>query len=194
MEHSRDGKAYPVAHGASDGHNRPFAFNSWITGDEIYALRVTPSVENINDVSKYAFWNGRRSTRRFDEIKPIALWRDNMGCVTMTYNAPLKTYFMCVTDGGSTGGYFNSYLLESRNITGPFILVEYLRHFGQQAYFRNILPKFISADGRVLWLCYSTNFPTDSNGLTIQSNPPGSRYAMCLPEVRLLPPTKAADR
>ena len=24
-----------------------------------------------------------------------------MGCVTMTYNAPLKKYLMCVTDGGN---------------------------------------------------------------------------------------------
>ncbi len=42
MEHSPDGKAYLVAHGASDGVNRRFGYNSWITGDEIYLLRVTP--------------------------------------------------------------------------------------------------------------------------------------------------------
>lgn len=194
MAHSPDGKAYLVAHGASDGHNRRFGYNSWITGDEIYLLRVTPSVENMNDVSKYEFWNGRRWTRRFDEIKPIAVWRDHMGCVTITYNAPLKTYFMCVTDGGTTGGYFNSYLLESRTITGPFKLVEYLRHFGEQAYFLNIPSKFISSDGKVFWLCYSANFATDWNGLKIESKPPGSRYAMCLQEVRLLPPDEAAPR
>ncbi len=42
-------------------------------------------------------------TKDFGKIKPIAAWRDHMGCVTMTYNAPLKKYLMCVTDGGDTG-------------------------------------------------------------------------------------------
>ncbi len=192
MEHSPDGKAYLVAHGASDGRNRRFGYNSWITGDEIHLLRVTPLIENVNDASKYEFWDGRSWTRHFNEIKPIAAWRDNMGCVTMTYNAPLKTFLMCVTDGGTTGGYFNSYLLESRSITGPFKLVHYLRHFGEQGYFLNIPSKFISSDGRTFWLCYSANFAADWNGLKIQSRPPGSRYAMCLQEVRLLAPGDAA--
>ena len=45
MEHSPDGKAYLVAHGAS----RPDAEVAWIAGDEAYLLRVTPSPETIND-------------------------------------------------------------------------------------------------------------------------------------------------
>jgi hypothetical protein len=52
MEHSPDGKAYLVAHGASDGTNRRFAYNSWITGDNVYLIRVTPSIENMNDASQ----------------------------------------------------------------------------------------------------------------------------------------------
>ena len=58
LEHSPDGKAYLVAHGASDGKNRRFGYNSWITGDEIYLLRVAPSIENINDAAKYEFFDG----------------------------------------------------------------------------------------------------------------------------------------
>ena len=81
-----------------------------------------------------------------------------MGCVTMTYDAPLKKYLMCVTDGGNTCGYFNSYILESDRISGPFKLVHYLHHFGEQAYFVNFPSKFISGDGRTLWLCYAANF------------------------------------
>lgn len=188
MEHSPDGNAYLVAHGASDGKTRRFGYDSWITGDEIYLLRVKPSIENINDASKYEFFDGVGWTHEFTKIQPIAAWRDNMGCVTMTYDAPLKKYLMCVTDGGTTSGYFNSYILESDRITGPFQLVHYLHHFGEQAYFVNLPAKFIQGDGRTLWLCYSANFAAEWGTPKIKSRPTGSRYGMCLQEVRLLGP------
>ena len=196
MEHSPDGKAYLVAHGASDGVNRRFAYNSWITGDEIYLLRVTPSIENINDASKYEFFAGRDEkgaavwSKDFAKIKPIAAWRDNMGCVTITYNAPLKKYLMCVTDGGDTVGYFNTYLLESSQIAGPWKLVTYMKHFGEQAYFVNIPSKFISSDGRTMWLCYSANFSQAAGFASerLRTCPPGSGYGMCLQEVKILSP------
>ncbi|MGO8702006.1 MAG: hypothetical protein ACLQVY_30350 [Limisphaerales bacterium] len=185
LEHSPDGKAYLAAHGASDAARRRFGYDSWITGDEIYLLRVTPSIENINDASQYEFFDGNGWTHDFSAIKPIAAWRDNMGCVTMTFDAPLRKFLMCVTDGGNTAGYFNSYILESDRINGPFKLVHYFHHFGEQGYFLNIPSKFISADGRTLWLCYAANFAPNWNGLQLQSNPPGSRYGMCLQELTL---------
>lgn len=192
MEHSPDGKAYLVSHGASDGKSRRYRFNSWITGDEIYLIRVTPSVENMNDASKYEFFAGHDAdgrpvwSRDFKAIKPIAAWRDNMGCVTMTYNAPLKKYLMCVTDGVKTMGYFNTYILESDNITGPFKLVTYMKQFGEEAYFVNFPSKFISPDGRTLWLCYSANFGNGWTGLLLKPRPRGSGYCMCLQEVKLI--------
>lgn len=192
MQHSPDGKAYLVAHGASDGENRRFAYNSWITGDEIYLVRVTPSIENMNNASKYEFFAGNtgflgrpRWTGKLSEAKPIAAWRDKMGCVTMTYNAPLKKYLLCFTDGGNTTGKYDTYILESDRITGPFKLVQYLHHFGEQAYFVNIPSKFISADGRTMWLCYAANFCTVWKGDKLLSKPPGSKYAMCLQEIKL---------
>ena len=188
LEHSPDGRAYLVAHGASEGANRRFGYDSWITGDEIYLARVKPGIANMNDVTKYEFFTGglwSKWSKNFAKIKPLAAWPDNMGCVTMTYDAPLKKYLMCVTDGGNTAGYFNSYVLESSAVTGPWKMVKYLRHFGEQGYFLNIPSKFISADGRTFWLCYSANFASDWNGMKIQSNPLGSRYAMCLQEVTL---------
>jgi len=185
MEHSPDGKAYIVGHGASDGTNRRFGYNSWITGDEIYIARVTPGIENMNDMSKYEFFDGSGWTKDFSKTKPIAAWRDHMGCVTMTYNAPLKKYLMCVTDGGNTTGFYSTYILESDTITGPFKMAQYLYHFGEQAYFVNIPSKFISADGLTLWLCYAANFAPEWNGVKIKANPPGSRYGMCLQEIRL---------
>jgi len=191
LAHSPDGKAYLAAHGASDSANRRFGYDSWITGDEIYLLRVTPAITNMNAAAQYEFWDRAAWTKDFARIKPIAAWRDHMGCVTMTYNAPLKKYLMCVTDGGNTGGYFSSYILEADGLTGPWKMLQYLHHFGEQGYFVNIPSKFISADGRTFWLCYSANFATTWNGLQIQSRPPGSRYAMCLQEVRLAPAAAA---
>ena len=194
MEHSPDGKAYLVAQGASDGQDRRFAYNSWITADQVYLTRIAPSIANMNDATKYEFFAGHNEsgaatwTRDFAKIKPIAEWRDHAGCVTMTYNAPLKKFLLCVTDGGNTVSRYHTYLLESDRITGPWRLVAHLSNFGEQAYFVNIPSKFISADGRTLWLCYAANFSSGWGGLTFKSRPPGSRYAMCLQEVRLLAP------
>ncbi|MCX6876931.1 MAG: hypothetical protein NTW21_24420 [Verrucomicrobia bacterium] len=84
------------------------------------------------------------------------------------------------------GTYFNTYILESDLVTGPWKLVTYLKHFGQQAYFVNIPSKFISKDGRTMWLCYSANFAAGWGKADIQSRPEGSKYAMCLQEIKLL--------
>jgi hypothetical protein len=185
MAHSPDGKAYLVAQGSADGADRRFGYNSWITADSVYLLRVTPSVATINEASSYEFWDGSGWTREFAEIRPVADWRDRMGCATMTYNAPLKRYFLCVTDGGTTASYFNTCILESEAASGPFRLVQYWRHFGEQGYFVNIPSKFISADGLTMWLSYSANFAANWNGNHIQPKPEGSRYAMCLREMKL---------
>jgi hypothetical protein len=190
LEHSPDGKAYLAAQGASEGpQGRRYAYNSWITADEIYLARVKPSIENMNDASKYEFCAGGDTwTGDFAKIRPIAAWRDRMGCVTITYDAPLRKYLMCVTDGGNTVSRFHTYILESDKITGPWKIAAYLKNFGEQAYFVNIPSKFIGADGRTLWLCYAANFSSGWGGITFRSEPPGSRYAMCLQEVRLLAP------
>jgi hypothetical protein len=191
MEHSPDGKAYLVAHGASDGANRRFAFDSWITGDEIYLLRVTPAIANMNDASKYEFYAGADTSGApvwsgdFAKIKPMLAYRDHLGCVTETYDAPLKKYLLCVTDGGDTMHRYTTYILESGAVAGPWKLVTCMKDFGQQAYFVNFPSKFISADGRTLWLCYAANFVEGWKPAGLQSLPPGSRYGMCLQEVKL---------
>ncbi len=193
MQHSPDGKAYLVAHG-SDQKFYPtrYANNSWISGDQIYLLRVVPSENTINDLASYEFYAGHNDqgqpiwTHDFAEIRPLLQWQNNMGCVTVTYDPPLKKYLMCVTDGWPTVAKMRSYILESDVLTGPWRLVTYMRDFGEQAYFLNFPSKFISADGTHLWLCYSGNFATDWNGMKIQSNPPGSHYGLVLQEVELL--------
>lgn len=192
MQYSPDGKAYMIAHGADTTDTKwRFWNDSWINGDQVYLLRVTPSIENINDISKYEFYGGKDKkgkpiwTHNFDEIKPLLEWNNNMGCVTITYNAPLKKYLMSVTDGGNTVSKMNTYILESDNLEGEWKLITYMKDFGEQAYFVNIPSKFISEDGKQMWLLYSGNFAKDWNGQKIVENPPGSHYGMVFQKIQL---------
>jgi hypothetical protein len=184
MRHSPDGKMYLLGHGAT----RPEAACHWISGDQVYLARVTPSPENINDIRKYEFFashdgNGEPIwVEDFSKIKPLLEWNDRLGCVTATWNPGLKRFLLCVTDGGTSGtGAFDTMILESEKITGPWRRVVRMEKFGTQAYFVNIPSKFISGDGRTMWLCYAANYTGQA------ANPPGSGYSMCLQEIRLLP-------
>lgn len=195
MEHSPDGKAYLLGMGAEENDPKPrYANLSWISADQAYLARVTPSPETINDVSQYEFFAGHDAQGRpvwsgdFARIKPLLEWNNHMGCVTATYDPGLKKYLMCVTDGWPTCAKMGSYILEADQLTGPWRLVVYLKDFGEQGYFLNFPSKFIGADGRTLWLCYSANFAPDWNGEKLQINPPGGRYGLCLHELRLLAP------
>lgn len=192
MEHSPDGKAYLVGHGAVEPDARPrFANLSWISGDQIYLIRVSPGIDNINDASRYEYFAGHdaagrpRWTNRFDQIQPLVDWNNYCGCVTATYNAPLRKYLMCITNGWPTAGRMSSYILESDLLTGPWKLVTYMKNFGEQAYFLNFPSKFLGGDGRRGWLCYSANFARDWNNEHILADPVGSRYGLVLQEVEL---------
>ena len=60
MQYSPDGKAYLVGYGAEKNDPMPrYANLSWISGDQIYLTRIAPSIENINDESKYEYFVGR---------------------------------------------------------------------------------------------------------------------------------------
>jgi hypothetical protein len=65
---------------------------------------------------------------------------------------------------------------------GPWKLVTYVRHFGEQGYFVNIPLKFIGGGERKLWLCYAANFSSGWGGTAFRSRLLGSRYGMCLQE------------
>lgn len=195
MEHSPDGKAYLVAHGADINDLEPrFANHSWITGDLIYMLRIEPTIENINDASKYEFFAGYDKnedavwTSDFSKIKPIVDWNNNLGCVTITYIETLNKYIMCVTNGWPTAGKMNTFLLEADEIDGKYKLISYLEGFGEQAYFVNIPTKFLDKDEpNKMWLCYSGNFAPDWNGIKIEEKPLGSKYGLVFQEIKLLP-------
>jgi hypothetical protein len=191
MQHSPDGKAYMVGHGAS----RPEAEAAWIRGDQAHLIRCMPSPQTMNDPAAWEFFAGHDAsgqpvwTHEFAQIRPLIEWEGRIGHATITYNAPLRKYLFCVTDGGTTISTFNTFILESDSLTGPYRLVTFMQEFGTQAYFVNLPTRFISPDGRTLWMVYSANF-SNQDGLTYrtnwQDNPPGSQYAMCLQEIRLL--------
>ena len=198
MEHSPDGKAYLVGHGAEVPDPLPrTANNSWVTGDAVYMARVTPGIDNMNDRSKYEFFAGRDADRKpiwtsdYKQIKPLFAWNNHCGIVTMTYNPGLNKYFMCITDGhrGTTSRKeYTSYILESDQLTGPWKIVAHMVDFGPQAYFLNIPSKFISEDGRTMWLCCSANYmnPKRNDKTELEKgSPPGFGYALSLHEFTL---------
>ncbi len=187
LHYSPDGKAYLVGHGAS----RPDANLAWIAGDQAYLIRVAPSLQSMNDASKYEFFGGHTTqgepiwTSDFSRIKPLIEWNGRVGHATMTYHPALKKYLLCVTDGWPTISTMNTYILESDTIAGPWKLVTFMEKFGAQGYFVNIPSKFISFSGASMWLCYSANFTNPYLGTNFPADPPGSKYAMCLQEIEL---------
>jgi hypothetical protein len=60
-----------------------------------------------------------------------------------------------------------------------------MKAFGEQAYFVNIPSKFISKDGKQMWLLYSGNFAPDWNNQKIEVNPPGTHYGMVFQKIEL---------
>ena len=189
MEHSPDGKAYLVGHGAT-ATDRP-ANLSWITGDQIYLLRVEPGPGRMDDPGAYEFFAGHdergrpKWARGAARARPLVEWNNRMGCVTATWNPGLKKFLMCVTDGGNTISRFHTYILEADVVTGPWRIACYLENFGEQGYFVNVPSKFIAGDGRTFWLLYSANFTNGYLKTTYAERPPGSGYGMCWQEVRL---------
>ena len=191
-----------------DPDAKPRAANlSWVTGDQIYMARVLPSPQNMNDASKYEFFAGHDAegnpiwTHDFAKIKPLVDWNNNCGGAAITYNPGLKKYLLCINDGGDTVSKMNTYILESDRITGPWKLVVYMRNFGEQAYFANIPSKFISADGRTAWLCYSANFTNVALPKLpkVKFDPPAGHAAgeaapMVWQEIKLLPVADVARK
>eukprot|EP01065_Artemidia_motanka_P002181 TRINITY_DN11028_c0_g1_i1.p1 TRINITY_DN11028_c0_g1~~TRINITY_DN11028_c0_g1_i1.p1 ORF type:complete len:586 (+),score=99.03 TRINITY_DN11028_c0_g1_i1:71-1828(+) len=186
LEHSPDGKAYIVGHGATNPGN----VQAWMLGDEVYLARVEPTVEAIGNGSQWEFWAGAGGWVQGDvsSAKPIAAWNRRMGVVTMTYFAPLRKYVMTVstaTKYPSMVGPFDTYFLESDQITGPWSLVSYNAQFGPEAYFVNFPSKFLAAElsGNAFhgFLSYSANFAFHHT-----ANPPGSGYHWSLQQMRIL--------
>ncbi len=189
MQHSPDGMAYMVGHGRAPGIPHPrMGAVSWLSGDAVYLARVKPTPETINDASQYEFFAGYDSrnrpvwSRHFSHLKPMLEWQNHLGNSAMTYVPGLKKYVLCIADGWPSTRKMNTIVLESSQPWGPWKLVTYLRHFGQQGYFVNFPSKFISSSGRGAWMCYSADFTR----VRVASYPPGSGYHLCLQEIEFM--------
>jgi len=180
MEHSPDGKAYLIAHGSSRAGNG--TRESWMSGDEVYLARAIPDPVTINSLASWEFFAGRSTDGQARRVqgnvsaaRPLFTWLNRTGVVTMTYLAAVQRYVVCVStptvDGGTALADFDSYILESADITGHFKRVAYMRELGPEAYFLNIPSKFVSPtpiNGSLqFWLSYSANFACGTPGRCI---------------------------
>ena len=191
MMYSPDGYAYLAAHGSEDS----LSCNNWIQGDDIFLIRVIPFPDNINNRNAYEFYAGKDEmgnpvwSKDFSSIKPLIKWKEKLGCVTITYNPGLKKYMMCITRGYQITNYgshneedrFDTMILLSESLTGDWQISNYWEKFGPVAYFVNIPSKFISEDGRKMWLTYSANF----HSKRMEGNPKGSFYSLSMHEITL---------
>jgi hypothetical protein len=191
MKHSPDGYAYLVAHGSEDS----LSCNNWIQGDNIFLIRVKPDPESVNNQKAYEYFAGHDKnkiaqwTSDFSLIKPLLDWNGKLGCVTVTYNLGLKKYMMCISRGYNITSYgensdsdrFDTMILMSDNLTGEWKIVTYWEKFGPVAYFVNIPSKFISKDGKSMWLTYSANF----HSKRMEGNPKGSFYSLSMHEITI---------
>jgi hypothetical protein len=193
LEHSPDGKAYLVGHGATD----PASICGWVGGDHVYLARVDPTIEAMHDPAAYEFFGGYDAggaaiwAPGVTSARPLIDWPAHTGTATITYWPQRRRYLLWVTAGGRGIDRMDSWLAEADDIAGPYRIVAYLPEFGPQAYFLNTPSKFLSDDGVTGWLCYSGNYtdawghPEDPDQVVV-ADPPGSTYAMVLQEFRLL--------
>lgn len=187
LEHSPDGKMYLLAHGSRPGA----VCATFMHGDYIFLARVPPDPDAVNDPAAYEFFAGHDEggeplwTRDFDAMAPVATWEDHLGSVTATYVPGLGRYLMFVTRA-ITADVYDTMILESPTLTGPWSLVSYLEAFGPYGYFVNLPSKFIDDSGTRAWLCYSANW-RKKEPMSSPPAPPGSTYALCLQELLITP-------
>ena len=191
LEHSPDGKAYLVGHGATS----PESIQAWMLGDQVYMARVTPTVADIADKSKWEFYAGGHGasakwvTGDVSLAKPLVDWTNHTGVVTMTYFAGIKKFVLSISTATIypyMTHQFDTYFLESDAITGPWSYVTYMSMFGPEAYFVNHPSKFSAKQANTTaktydaFLMYSANFAFHSKGIL----PPNSAYHMNLQQAR----------
>ena len=84
-----------------------------------------------------------------------------MGNVGHTYNAPLRKFIMILSQMDERD-FFDTIILESDAIDSEYKVVQYLKGFAT-ASFLNIPSRFISEDGRTMWLSYSSKYHYKNN-------------------------------
>ena len=187
LKYSPDGRFYIVGHGA----NLTTSPQSWMQGDQVYMARNYPIIEAVNDSNEWEFYTnatGENGWIKGNVYKstPLFTWLNRTGVVTMTYFNVLKKYIMSVstpTYSPITVEPFDTYFLESDNITGPFRYIIYMKQFGPQGYFLNYPSKFLADEVNgsyyEMFLSYSANYINQH-----QETPWGSGYHWALQKSR----------
>ena len=154
MRSSPDGRLYLVGHGAAHANE----YEGWMQGSQVYLARAPPAPATLNDPTVYEFYAGGHGpaaawSGRLQEAAPLVAWGNRTGVTTLSWHPLLRKYIMVVSTptqspfSGSDSPPFNAsydtYFLESDEITGPWALVSYAAQFGPQAYFANIPSKFM---------------------------------------------------
>jgi len=152
-ENAPGGHLYIVGHGAET----PESHQSWMQGDSVYMARTVGGAPNPATVNTAAAWEFYAGGHGADTVwdpsianaKPIALWPTRGGVSTMSYHPVLKKYILVVstpTVSPSCVGTFDTYFLESDDITGPWSYVAYIPQFGPEAYFVHVPTKFMGGE------------------------------------------------
>jgi hypothetical protein len=133
-EHAQDGRLYIIATGAET----PESHESWMQGDSVYLARTTgaPDPDTINTAAAWEFWAGGAWAPTLAAARPLFVWPGRTGVVTLSWVPALSKFIMVISTpsfGCSTVGNFDTYMLESDAMTGPFALVSYLAAFGPEA-------------------------------------------------------------
>ena len=194
LQHSPDGRAYLLGKGCSANNGVNCSF---MTGDSAFLARTIQPLDalgNLTALNVAANWeffggSGGPWVPALADAQPLFEWPTGVGGLTMTFNAALKRYFIVSNLPGDRvhpkNCAFDTALLESDAVTGPFRLVSYMRALGPQMYFQQLSSKFWSADGLTGALFSSGNW--DGACITQGSNPPGERYGLVTTEVMLVP-------
>jgi hypothetical protein len=182
--------AYLVGHGSYD----PDGICNWSSGDAISLARVRPSPEAINDPAGYEYFAGHDESgkpvwsKEFSRIAPLLQWPGGAGCTNITYHPHLKRYFgfLCIGWADGDSGGYDTWVIESRELTGPWHHVARLRGLGGQPYFVCMPSKFLQNSSKLV-LFYSANWRPERPG--VPSSPPtdtsGGLYSLCVAEFEL---------
>lgn len=180
------------AYAVTQGGGGPTSQDSWLNADYLYLVRVKPSPATMNDAGDWEFYAGTASNGRpvwshhLAGIEPLLAWPGgHLGAPSISYDAPLNRYLLWTSapsDGVNTNGTYDSMLLESSRLTGPYRLVQYLADFGPEAYQLSTTTKFMSADGLTMWLTGDVVYDD-----SVHPDPSGGFYGLTFREITLVP-------
>jgi hypothetical protein len=190
-EHSPDGLAYLVGHGAVDLNGT----SNWSSGDAFFLARVAPTMEGLNDPAAFEYFSGRDATgapkwsQQVADMRPVVEWPCRCGITSITYFPRLKKYVAVICVGWPDGvdGQYDTWIAEAEQLWGPWSRVVYWDAFANQAYFAQIPSKFIQPNGR-FYLFYTGGWqgvkplPPDWQKTPALPHLPAATYSLCVAE------------